>query len=532
MTSKFRTNRKAVALLLFLIGVYWAVFVAPAIMSSFLDSFVEEVHLLLAITYPGLMRAVILLLWVMVLVYPISYALQEIRIGQWEIMLSNNVKSRDMLLGMFLGKIPSYSLLILFMAPVLISPFMIIYEVSLIGQLLSYLVIAIFAFSTLLLSTIVSTAIQAKLGDSARGNDIAKAMSLVVVVLFLLPLYSIMYFSEGIAHLLGLDVFLLLPSTWGADIITWITIYFNGIDLPTSSILIFEEILGLPAIIDALLIGGFAVLVIALGLIVPDRLFSFEGGPRTEKVTTVGRENIVLRGIRKVAPGSFGLLLVSTLKDFGRKAQNISKVIYGMFLSILLPIMMTASGLASRGDSEFLLVMISFMLSMVLGMICGITFGGIGFLESKDHLWIIKSTPNGVSKFIKARLVEGFLFGIPIVLVPVSITPLILALGIFDIFVILIHAYIVLVGSILVGVGFTAINPAYENSKSGAFYVNTFTSITMIMVSLIAGLILGVIIGFEFGHVFLGILISSLPLLSLGILIIIVGKMKLATSDG
>ncbi|MDF1540190.1 MAG: hypothetical protein P1Q69_14950 [Candidatus Thorarchaeota archaeon] len=531
MTAKFRKQRRITTLFLFIVGIFWALFGAPAMMSGFLDIFSVEVQMVFASAFPGVMRAVILILWIMVLVYPISYALQEIRIGQWEIMLSNNVSSRDMLIGMFLGKIPSYGLFILFLAPVLLSPFMIFYQVSLVGQGIAYVVIALFALTTLLLSTIISTAIQAKIGDSSRGNDIAKAMGLVVVVVFLLPLYSLMYFAEGFSQLLGLNVFLILPSTWGADLITWITIYFNGISLPASSILTFEAILGLNVLVDGILVGGFAVLVLVIGLTIPDRLFSFEGGARTETVTTVGKENAIVRGIRRIMPGSFGVLVITSLKDFGRKAQNVSKIIYAIFLSILLPVMMNFSGLNDFGDSGVTIIVVAFMVSMMLGMICGITFGGIGFVESKDHLWVIKSTPQGVSKFIKARLTEAFLLGIPIALTPIIIVSLVLALGPFEFLVMLIHTYLVLCGAILVGVGFTAMNPTYENTKSSAFYVNSFASIFIIMITLLVGLLGGLLLGIVLGNIVFGVFISSLPLLCLGISVVAVGSFRLSSID-
>jgi len=531
MTARFRRYRIASTILLYFLGILWALFGAPAMMSGFLDIFSVEVQMIFAIAFPGIMRAVILILWIMVLVYPISYALQEIRIGQWEIMLSNNVSTRDMLIGMFLGKVPSYGLFILFLAPMLLSPFMIFYEVALIGQAIAYLVIAFFALTTLLLSTIISTAIQAKIGDSSRGNDIAKAMGLVVVVVFLLPLYALMYFAEGFSQLLGLNVFLILPPTWGADLITWVTIYFNGINLPASSILVFESILGLSALGYVVLVGGFALLVLGIALTIPDRLFSFEGGARSEAVTTVGRENVILRVIRRIMPGSFGVLVITSLKDFGRKAQNISKVVYAMFLSILLPVMLNFSALGEYGDSDVFIVVTSFMVSMMLGMVGGVTFGGIGFLESKNHLWVIKSTPRGVTKFIKARLTEAFLLGIPIALIPVTIVSYILVLGPFDFTIMMIHTYLVLCGAILVGVGLTALNPAYENTKSSAFYINSFGSIFIIMITLLIGVIAGMTVEVMLGNIIFGILISSLPLLFLGLSVLIIGSMKLTITD-
>ena len=500
-------------------------------MSGFLDIFSVEVQMVFAIAFPGIMRAVILILWIMVLVYPISYALQEIRIGQWEIMLSNNVSTRDMLMGMFLGKVPSYGLLVLILAPVLLSPFMIFYEVSLFGQAVAYLVIAVFAFATLLLSTIISTAIQSKLGDSSRGNDIAKAMGLVVVVVFLVPLYSLMYFAEAFAQLLGLDVFIILPSTWGADLITWTIIYFNGINLPTSSIQNFESILGMGVFTDTFLVGIFVLLVLIIGLAIPDRLFSFEGGARTETVTTVGRDNIILRGIAKALPNSFGVLVITSLKDFGRKAQNVSKVVYAIFIATLLPVMLNLAALGDYGDSEVSIIVMSFLVGMMLSMVCGITFGGIGFLESKDHLWVIKSAPRGVTRFISARVTEAFLLGIPIALTPVIIVSYLLALGPLYFVIMLTHTYLVLCGSILLSVGITSLNPAYENTKSSAFHVNSFGSVIIIMITLILGLIGGINVWLAFTNMFLGLLISSIPLLVLGVSILIIGSMKLASAD-
>ncbi|TFG29068.1 hypothetical protein EU527_16475, partial [Candidatus Thorarchaeota archaeon] len=207
-TSKFRRARKIVSILLLLFGIVWALFIIPNIMTSILSGFGSEVELLFMAGFPSLMRSAMLLLWIIFLIYPISYALQEIRIGQWEIMLSNNVSTRDMMFGMFLGKVPSYGLLVIYAAPIILSPFAIFFEVSLIGQLIMYLTVFFVALSTLFLSNLITTAIQAKLGESSRGNDIAKALSMVVAVIVLLPMYGLMYFANAMSAFLGMDVFL------------------------------------------------------------------------------------------------------------------------------------------------------------------------------------------------------------------------------------------------------------------------------------------------------------------------------------
>ncbi len=527
-TSKFRKKRPQIIVILVLIGFVWAFTIAPWIMKGLFDLFSTEIQQLLQVAYPGVMRSVMLLLWTLVLVFPISYALQEVKIGQWEIMLSNNVSTRDMLLGMFLGRIPHYCLFVLFLAPLLISPFINFYQVSIIGQLLAYLALIVFVLATLLLSTVLSTAIQAKLGESPRGNDIAKAMGIVVVVIFLLPLYSFMYFAEDFARLLGLNTFLLIPSTWPADLITWVTIHFNGVNLSPAVIDLYEGMLGLNFEWAFVLLGFYSLLVLAMAFITPDRIFSFEAGPRTEIVTTVGKENIILRLIRRIAPGSRGVLIISMLKDFGRKAQNTSRLVYGIFLSILIPVMVSSSSGLTELDPLMILVFTSLFVSMILGMIGGVTFGGVGFLESKDHLWTFKSAPRGVLKFLAARIIDGFLFAIPMAMLPVLILSIILSMSLANFVIMLLYAYVVICCTILVSIGITSINPAYEDTKSSAFHQNTGATMVLTMFAIITGFYLEYRTFTLFGNVILSMIIAILPILILGPVILYIGARRIS----
>jgi hypothetical protein len=527
-TSRFRKRRLYAVLILILIGLFWAIVISPWIMNSFFDLFSTEVQQVLQVAYPGVMRSVMLLLWTLILVFPISFALQEVKIGQWEIMLSNNVSTRDMMFGMFLGRIPHYCLFILFLAPLLISPFINFYQVSIIGQLFVYLALIVFVLATLLLSTVLSTAIQAKLGESPRGNDIAKAMGLVVVVIFLLPLYTFMYFAEDFARLLGLNTFLLIPSTWPADLITWITIHFTGVNLSPADIGLYKEMLGLNFEWAFVLLGFYSLLVLSMAFITPDRIFSFEAGARTETVTTVGKENIILGLIRRIAPGSRGVLIVSMLKDFGRKAQNTSRVVYGIFLSILVPVMVSSSSGLTELDPMQILVFTSLFVNMILGMIGGVTFGGVGFLESKDHLWTFKSAPRGVLKFLAARIIDGFLFAIPMAILPVLILSIILSFSLANFVIMLLYAYVVICCTILVGIGITSINPAYEDIKSSAFHQNTGATSVLTMFAIIIGFYLEYRTFILFGNLTLSMIISILPILILGPVILYIGARKIS----
>ncbi|MFX0202468.1 MAG: hypothetical protein ACFFCW_40700, partial [Candidatus Hodarchaeota archaeon] len=514
--SRFHRRRTAFVAVLAFFGVFWALIITPWLVSRFLDWLGTEFEALLMIALPGVMRTVILMLWVMVFVFPITYALQEIKIGQWEIILSHKVSTRALLFGTFVGKIPTYSLLVLFLAPVLITPFATVFQVSVLGQALIYGVVFLVTLSTLWFSTVISTAIQAKLGESPRGKDIAKGLSLVIGIAFIIPFYGLMYFAESFAAIMGLDVFQVLPFTWGADLITWTIIYFNGMNLPTAVINTFETILGFNALFDFVLLVTFLVGMVGVGFVTADRLFHFGIGARAEKITTVGPENLFLRGLRRLIPGPFGVLVVTSFKDFSRKVQNLSQLGLGLAMAVILPIIQQ-----HLFTNELPLFLILILVSLIMGIFSGMVFGGIGFLESQDQLWIIKSAPKGVAKFVKARLTEAFLFAIPLAILPSVVVSIIAGLGVGELLLVLGNTYVMICGGVLVATGITANNPSYEDTKSSAFTTNKMLS--MLIISFTPQGILFAAIFFRAFWIIMNItyfiLANSLPIILIGLVL-------------
>ncbi|MFW9966694.1 MAG: hypothetical protein ACFFEA_06015 [Candidatus Thorarchaeota archaeon] len=532
-TSRFRRFRREISLFLLIFGIIWALYIVPEIMSGIIADLDLPIQTLFMASFPSLMRSAMLFLWILLLVYPISYALQEIRIGQWEIMLSNNVRTRDMMFGMFAGKVPSYGLLVLYASPIMLTPFALFFDVSPTGQVIMYLIVFFVALGTLFLSNLLTTAIQAKLGESSRGNDIAKALAIVVAAVVLVPMYGLIYFADSLSAALGMDVFLLFPFTWGADVISWTVIVFNGIGVTATT---FLSILKLDILTDMLLLTVFTGGIVVLAFSSADRIFSFGAGPRTEKVTTVGPENFFLKNIRKVAPGAFGVMVVTSIKEFSRKMQNVSRLVYGVALSVLLPVIISAS-ISSipeeppPGVYEFIVMFVIIMVGLMLAMISGITFGGIGFIESKDQLWIIKSAPNGAQKFGKARITQSLLFAIPLAIVPSIGVAFVFRLGLVEFLALIAYAWWATSGAILLSTGITANNPAYEDQKSSAFYLNTFVSIFSIMAIMLISLLAGFSVLMEFMSPPLFMVVASTPLVIIGLLVYLIGIGRLAKVD-
>jgi hypothetical protein len=476
LSSSLRGHRKLYMGILYALALVWAIVLAPLMYSFVLGALfpMEILRPMLMVIFPGLMRTVSLFLWLVLLLFPLSYALQEIKIGQWEIFLSNNVRTRDIMAGTFLGKIGLYGLVVVLLAPVLITPFMLAFKVSVIGQLLVYGVVTMLAMGTIWLSNFLTSVIQARLGDSSRGNDIAKALAMVVAIVVIIPMYGLMFFLPTLSALMGLNAFLILPSTWFADLISWLAISFNGIGLTGSQILGFSDVLQLDTLITSVLSIGFVVGTVGLALGMADRVFTIEAGVRTEVVTTVGRENAFLRGIRRINSGPFGSLMVTNFKDFLRKAQNLSKIGYGLVLAIIMPVIMMSMDLEYLQFRELFM-----MLIIMMSLIGALPFAGTGFLESKDQLWIIQGAPSGASRFVKSRIATQAIIGIPLVIIPAAAIYLMIEMTVVELLVFLGLGYMAVVGGMLMATGVTARNPNYEDTKSPAHQANIMMSVLL-----------------------------------------------------
>ena len=545
LTARFKGHRKLFMSLVLSFGLLWAVYFAPLVVALVIEFLtpITQIHVILQIMFPGLMRAVMLLLWMLLLIGPLSHALSEIKIGQWEILLASNVKTRDILVGTFLGKIPHYMLYVLFLAPLILSPFLSALQVSLLGQLLIYTTLTLMVLTIIWLSNIICAALQAKLGDSSRGNDIAKALALLMGLIAIIPVLGLQLFATQFSVILGLNVFLVFPFTWSADLVSWLAITFNGINLTASQIAHFQNVLQFDLLTNGLLVLVFGVMCIGIGLLSAERLFTYRIGARTENVRTVKSENILLQGLRKISPSSFGSLVVTCFKTFFRKVQNLSKIAMALTLSIILPFLVI---LVYGHRSPIMLDSLLPITGLGLAIMGIMAFAGTSFLESKNQLWMIQAVPHGTSRFVKARLVIAFLIALPISLIPTMVLTIMMGLELYQFFWLFGYGYAMVCGAALLGTGITALNPNYEDMKSPIHARNMMiANIACLFVTMGSPVILSIITRFFIG-VSLDTLLATLGFLSaavgrtiittafllvLGALLVLIGTLRLGRPD-
>jgi len=349
-----------------------------------------------------------------------------------------------------------------------------------------------------------------------------------------LPLIGIQIAANVVAEVLGWNIFLVMPFTWSADLLTGSAIIFNGVGYTVE----MSTVLSLDFAIVLLFQSVFVAVVLAIGFSAADRLFTLGAEARTESVVSSGKNNILLRGLRRVIPGSFGILLVTAMKDFGRKAQNISKISIMLVMAVVFPLLLSIRGgyLPSEVDLQSILV----MMGLAFAILGGTSFGGVGFLESEDQLWMIKTAPRGTRRFILTRVTQAFLYIIPIVLVSSTIVAIVFNLTLIEVTFIAPILLAASFGSALVGIGVSARNPTYEDTKSAAFKSNSSRTMAITIVSFtfyqIADFLLG-ITGFGAlaeiiaGSDLLYLTFTFAPLPIVGVLMVYLGSRSLSLRE-
>jgi hypothetical protein len=392
MTSGLPTLRRFLPPIIIAVAMLFLLVLAP-LMISIVDEPLQD----LISSQAGMASVAILLLTFSFyfMVIPITNTLKEEQASELEIFLSAPIRPVDVIMGKFMGKSVVYGSGAFIIAAVTAA----IFTVTDIGNA-QLLIIAAIVFLLLMTSlwigTVLAAVLRTRLSRTARGTDIGKALSMILV----LPLLGLMYAfisgamfdflndpstSETIRTVLGL-----FPTTWGAELI--ITFSQNpGMVLPQGS-------WALPAIIGVLLftIGSFY-----LGSRLIDRSHNLEPttfGPSRAK------EGLITRGIRFITgSGSFSTIIVTLFKDWGRRLENLSKIAYIFGLVFLLAIFFTGPE-----DPFGVVITLQFMVGFLGAFVVGeVTIRG------KEMLFLYRKAPGGERRLVRARLIQGWLLVIP-----------------------------------------------------------------------------------------------------------------------
>jgi len=491
-------------LVIALLAVYVA-FIAPAVVSLFIDDllafFLSQVAL-------AMVPIIMFIIFFYFIILPITYTLQGMQAGQVEIFLAAPIKPSDVLLGEFLGVMPFYAIAITVMAGFFTA------ALNPLGLDMLQIAITVIIFvatflSALWIGTVIAALVRTKFAKSARGRDVGRALSLVLA----LPMIAVMYAIMGGGLLEALAdpgtsgmvraILSLLPSSWGAEVI--VNFASNPGNIGAVGFETLTRFGGLVA---------FFVAVLWLGTKAANRAYSIE--PTTFTASRAKPDGFFYRTVRYLGGGgSFGTLLVSVFKDYGRRLENLSRIAYIVGLIAMVNIFFGGG----FDDPEAALLMGLFLFPFLAVLVVGqVTAGG------KESLFIYKKTPFGVGRFVKARLLQGWLVAVPI---GVAIT-VVSMISIPQTTLISLLTYtgfmaLIVAANVTLALGLSLLNPEFsENTRTQMFGLIVNAQVAM-FVSL--GIFIGSLIVLDLG--FLNtVLLQTVVIWLLGIVFLYLGKRR------
>ncbi|UCH32103.1 MAG: hypothetical protein JSV05_01555 [Candidatus Bathyarchaeota archaeon] len=487
------------------LAVYVTV-LAPAFINFFIDDFLT---FLLSQVAMAMVPIIMFLFFFYLVILPITYTLQGLQAGQVEIFLAAPVKPSDVLLGEFLGVVPFYAIVITVIAGFFtasLSPLGLdVFQMGII-----VLVFVVTLLSALWIGTVIAALVRVRFAESARGRDIGKALSLVLALPMVAVMYAIM--GGGLLDALGnpatsglvRTVLSILPSTWSADLVLAFASNPGNI-----SAVGFETLTR----------GGGLVLFFAavlwLGKKAANRTYTIE--PTTFIAAKAKPDGVFYRTIRSLGGGkSFGTLLVSVFKDYGRRLENLSRIAYVLGIFIMVNVFLVGG----FTDLEGPLVMAQFLFPFLAVFLVGqVTIHG------KESLFLYKKTPYGLGRFMKAKLVQGWLIAIPIATLITAISLILIPqTSTMSLLTYIALIAILVAGNVETALGLAFLNPQFSESvraQMGGLMVNAniamFASI---------GVFIGSMVILNWGF-FNTLVLQNIVIWLLGFLFLYLGKKKL-----
>jgi hypothetical protein len=353
-----------------LLAIY-VLFVAPAVAGFFIDDFLA---FMISVAAVPVIQIILFVFFFYLVLFPISDTLREVKTGQIEIFLASPVKPSDVLLGGFLGRMPFYAIAIVVITGTLTA---LLNPLGL--DIVQNIVIIIVFVITFL---------------------VGKALSIIIA----LPMIGVMYALIGGGLIEALvdpttsgivkTALSFLPSSWGAEIFVAFASSPGNIGA-----------VGLETVTR---LGGLVVFFLAVlwfGAKAANRAYSLES--TTFAVSKAKSDGLFYNTVRRLGGGgSSGALLVTSFKDYGRRLENLSWLFYSVALVAMLAMFLSDPLSGPKDVLEGLSVMaISFLTGFAVGTVS----------RGRDTLFLYKKSPNGLSRFLKAKLLQNWLVTVPII---------------------------------------------------------------------------------------------------------------------
>lgn len=285
-------------------------FVIVTVADRFITDFLASVFSQVALASTEI---ILFLIFIYFIVIPITQTLREPQIGQLHILLSAPVQSEDILLGEFLGAVPLYLIFITVITGVfiaLLTPLRL--SVTQVGVVIFVFLLTF--LSALWIGTVISALLRTKLGKTARGKDIGRALAVILALPLLATVYVLQFggletLVDPQAGGMAKTILSWLPSSWGARLVAAFASH------PGNTAAVWTEVVQWFGSLVA-----FFVLTLIVGVKAAHRAYSLE---LTTFISSRAHPDGIFYKTVKFSGGggSFGTVVVSLFKDYSRSLK-------------------------------------------------------------------------------------------------------------------------------------------------------------------------------------------------------------------
>ncbi|MHA1987539.1 MAG: hypothetical protein ACW98D_12950 [Promethearchaeota archaeon] len=508
-TSKFRNHRKSFFITLYSLLFLWAFIIAPYLFDLFIPTLAIQFSSIFKPVIALIIESVMMMLYLMLLMYPLNNVYRESETGFKEMLISTPVKANDIFLGEFLGKAPIYSMTVLVFAPIVVGLINPLIDLTFIQYITIYGSVFGLVYFASLVGTIIASWFEHKIAKSEKARDLGKALIWVFTILFVVMMYAILFFLNFLlAHPELKNWLAFYPSFWFSNLILY------GID----PILLEPFILNIWISLLLAVIVPLTILYISYKK--AESFYTLDSGTEKSSMTIIEHDNIFYLMVRKVSGRKWGGLIIVQLKRFLRKKANFARIAYVVGLVGFI------SWFISRmGEDSFGLILATTMTIAMGGGVGSMMLGHLAFVDSKDILWVYKRSPRGLKGLVYSYLLAMFIINIFITIFITSLFSIFTNLDFIGTVIFFSEFLLFSQISMCQAMGIQCLSPAYGEKDSN---MKGNAMISMILLQPIMFLPIGLLIFLDIGTiggmmlmmhgmVFLYIIGVSFPLLYFGL---------------
>ena len=507
-TSSFRNHRKSVFILVYALLFLWAFVIAPFIFDMFMPTLAAQYSTIFKPVVAILIETFMMTFFLILVMYPLNNVYREMEVGFKESLLATPVKANDIFLGEFLGKAPLYSMVILILAPIVVGMVNPLIELTIVQFIVIYGSIFGLVYFANLVGSIIASWIEHKISKSEKAKDLGKALIWIFTIVMIVIMYGVLFFlNELMANPELKNWLAFYPSLWFSNIILY------SID----PILLNAFILNIW--ISLLLVIIVPITTLYISYRKAEIFYTLEGGIEKSSITVVEHENVFYKIVRKAVVRKWAGLTVMQLKRFLRKKANYARIAYVVGLLGF----MTWFIAENTGDI-FILSFGTTILIAIGGGIGSMMLGHLGFVDSKDLIWVYKRSPRGIKGLVYSYLLAMFILNIFIAASISIIFNIVANLDIVNTIIFFVEFLIFSQIAMCQAMGIECISPAY-GEKDSNMKGNTMISMLLLQPLIFIPIMMLIFIDIDswtlkilisHGVIFLYNFVTSIPLLIFG----------------